>query len=332
MPEFRKDPVVERWVIIASDRAKRPQPEPERVHAPEPGVCPFCPGHENMTPPAVLVLAADSASVDGASWSVRVVPNKYPALTAYRDSAPASKNLYQSMNAGGVHEVVIESPRHIIDVAALSEIEIERILQAYRERTRALRADRRWHYVLIYKNQGSQAGATLSHSHSQITALPMLPKEPLEEFEAAKQHYAAAGRCIYCDITESERADRARIVAENEQFLVFCPFASRVAGESWIVPKRHISAFDSGPKADLAALAHALRELLRRLARSFHAPAFNYFIHSNPLQAPENPYHHWHLEVLPKLQSVGGFEWGSGLYMNSLPPEQAARLLRDVAI
>jgi UDPglucose--hexose-1-phosphate uridylyltransferase len=331
MPEFRKDPVVERWVIIAGERARRPQHKPKRVHAPDTGVCPFCAGNERLTPPAVLVLANDGATVDGANWSVRVVTNKYPALTGHGDSAPVIKDLYRSMNAIGVHEVVIESPKHVTDLAALSETDIELILQAYRERMFHLRADGRWHYALIYKNQGTEAGATLSHSHSQITALPMVPKEPLEEFEAAKKYYAAAGRCIYCRIARNEREERARIVADDEQFVVFCPFASRVAGETWILPKRHASSFTSEIKEDLSALAYTLRDLLRRLAVRFHAPAFNFFIHSNPLQEPENPYYHWHLEILPKLQYVAAFEWGSGLYMNSLAPEDAARLLRDVA-
>jgi UDPglucose--hexose-1-phosphate uridylyltransferase len=329
MPEFRKDPVVERWVIIAAERAQRPQRKPKRVHAPEPHVCPFCAGNESMTPPPVLVLANEDTSLSAASWSVRVVPNKYPALLGYEDSARRTKGAYQSMNATGVHEVVIESPKHVTDLAALSEIDVERILQAYRERTLDLRTDPRWRYALIYKNQGSEAGATLSHSHSQITALPMVPNEPLQELEAARKHYAYANRCIYCEIIRNEREERARIVAENEQFIVFCPFASRVAGETWILPKGHASSFDSERKGNLSALAHTLRDLLKRLALRFHEPAFNYFIHSNPLLEPENPYYHWHLELLPKLQYVAGFEWGSGLYINSLAPEDAARLLRD---
>jgi UDPglucose--hexose-1-phosphate uridylyltransferase len=326
MPEFRKDPIVDRWVIIAGERADRPQPKPQRAPTPDTGACPFCVGNESMTPPPVLVLPND-ATADGLAWSVRVVPNKYPALTQDGDSPRAKNELFVRLSATGTHEVVIETPKHITDLAALGEMDIERILQAYRERTLSLRSDPRWRYVLIYKNQGTEAGATLQHSHSQIAALPMVPKEPLEEFAAAEKHYAAAGRCIYCTIIESERENGARMIAENSEFLVFCPFASRVAGETWILPKRHISSFDS-QNADLSALARALGDLLKRLDLRFDRPAFNYFIRSNPLREPENPYYHWHLEILPKLQYVAGFEWGSGVFMNSLAPEDAARLLR----
>jgi UDPglucose--hexose-1-phosphate uridylyltransferase len=332
MPEFRKDPVVDRWVIIAAERAQRPQRKPKRIRLPQSGICPFCAGSESMTPPAVLVLANDDASAHDASWSVRVVPNKYPALTQSAGLTPAKDDLYHRLDAIGIHEVVIETPKHVADLAALSEIEIERILRAYRARMLHLRADRRWQYILIYKNQGIEAGATLAHSHSQIAALPMVPREPLEEFAAAEKHYAATGGCIYCKIIRSERENRARIIAKNDGFLAFCPFASRVAGETWILPERHASAFELAALADLSALARILHDLLKRLAARFDEPAFNYFIHSNPAHEPENPHYHWHLELLPKLQHVAGFEWGSGVYMNSLAPEEAARLLRGALV
>ncbi|HEX2227187.1 MAG TPA: DUF4931 domain-containing protein [Candidatus Binatia bacterium] len=331
MPQLRKDPVVDRWVIIAGERAARPQAQPQRVNAPESNACPFCAGNESMTPPAVLVFPGDAVSSEG-SWSLRVVPNKYPALTESAGSARRKDNLYDWRNATGVHEVVIETPRHIVDLASLGEKGIERLLQGYRERVLQLRTDPRWRYILVYKNQGTEAGATLSHSHSQITALPIVPKGPLEEFEAAREYYSSAKQCIYCRIIQSESENGARIVAESEQFLVFCPFASRVAGETWIIPKRHESSFDLGTNADLSGLAHMLHDFLKRLALRFDEPSFNYFIHGNPVLELENPYYHWHLEILPKLQYVAGFEWGSGLFMNSLAPEDAARLLRDLAI
>jgi UDPglucose--hexose-1-phosphate uridylyltransferase len=333
MPEFRKDPVVERWVIIASDRAKRPQRKPKRAHTRESGTCPFCAGNESMTPPPVLVLPGENGSLDGAGWSVRVVPNKYPALISGRpDPAQSNKGYYHLMNAAGVHEVVIETPQHVTELAALSELEMERILQAYHQRMFDLSGDARWRYILVYKNQGAEAGATLSHGHSQVAALPMIPREPLDELEAAKNHYAATGQCVYCEILRRERESGARVVLENDRFLVFCPFASRVAGETWIVPTAHSSSFVSLAQSDLTSSAHALLETMRRLSGGFRQPAFNYFLHTNPLHEPDNGYYHWHLEVLPKLQYVAGFEWGSGMYMNSLPPEHAARLLRDVAI
>ena len=327
MPEFRKDPVVDRWVIIAAERANRPHNKPERVRLADPNICPFCAGNENMTPPPVLVMADKNAGTEAAGWSLRVVPNKYPALVAGEES-PRNDGLYRSMNATGVHEVVIESSQHVVELAALAPSDIERILRAYQWRMLHLRRDPRWRYALIFKNQGIEAGATLSHIHSQITALPIVPKEPLEEIEAGKKYYVSVGRCVYCDIVRRERETATRIIAENSRFVVLCPFASRVPGEAWILPKRHASSFDGGADTDFSALAQLLQDTSVRLARHFHQPAFNYFIHTNPLREPENSYYHWHLEILPKLQYFAAFEAGSGLYMNSLAPEDAARILR----
>jgi len=332
MPEFRKDPLVERWVIIASERAKRPRDTPERDSNAALGGCPFCVGNERMTPPPVLVLADDNVQPDEANWLVRVVPNKYPALIDQavwdaRTGAP-----YSSMEGAGAHEVVIESPRHVINMAALSVTEIELVLHAYRRRLLFWRGAGRWRYALIYKNQGVEAGATLAHGHSQITALPMVPKEALEEIEAGKKYFASAGRCAYCDMALRESEIGARVVAENDRFIVFCPFASRVAGETWVVPKRHLSCFESGSKEDFLALARSLRETLIRLNRRFYEPPFNYFLHNNPLSEPANDYYHWHLEILPRRQQFAGFELGSGCYMNPLAPEEAARLLRDAVL
>lgn len=332
MAEFRKDPVVERWVIIAGERAKRPQGKLQRLRAQATEICPFCTGNENMTPPPVLVLANDNASAADASWSVRVVPNKYPALQDYEDSASRNDGLFHSMNAAGVHEVVIESPQHVTDLAVLGDAAVERVLYSYQQRILDLRSDPRWRYVLIYKNQGAEAGATLTHGHSQIIALSIIPKEPLAEFEAAKKHYASSGRCVYCDIVQGESEKGTRVLLESDRFIVFCPFASRIAGETWILPKHHSARFEAATQTDLRSLSHALGEVLRRLSRRFHKPPLNYFIHNNPLHEPENSYYHWHLEILPKLQYIAGFELGSGYYMNSLAPEEAARLLRDLAI
>jgi UDPglucose--hexose-1-phosphate uridylyltransferase len=332
MPEFRKDPLVERWVIIASERAKRPRDTSERDSNTGLGGCPFCVGNERMTPPPVLVLTDDNVQPDEANWRVRVVPNKYPALIDREESATWTGAPYSSMEGAGAHEVVIESPRHVINMAALSVTEIELVLHAYRQRLLFWRGAGRWRYALIYKNQGVEAGATLAHGHSQITALPMVPKEAFEELEAGKTYLASAGRCAYCDMAQREREIGQRLVAENDRFIVFCPFASRVAAETWVLPKRHSSCFESGSKDDFLALARALRDILIRLNRCFHEPPFNYFLHSNPLGEPENDYSHWHLEILPKLHQLAGFELGSGCYMNPLPPEDAARLLREVVL
>jgi len=216
-------------------------------------------------------------------------------------------------------------------VETLSENQLEKILHAYRDRIVQLRNDKRWRFILIYKNQGTQAGATLEHIHSQLIALPTVPKAVHEEIEGAKGYHDANGRCVYCAMIDQEIRDHSRIVAEGELFIVLCPYASRLPYETWILPKRHASSFEWGSKEDYVDLSRSLRQTLIRLNRRLENPPFNYLIHSNPLAEVENAYYHWHIEVLPKLSQVGGFEWGSDAYINSVAPEDAARQLREVA-
>jgi UDPglucose--hexose-1-phosphate uridylyltransferase len=225
--------------------------------------------------------------------------------------------------------VIIESPRHLVDVALLDATQIAAVLEAYRHRMMDLRADKRLRYILIYKNQGSEAGATLEHIHSQLIGLPVIPKQILEEINGSKDYYDANGRCVFCDIVRQETNTRQRVVIENARFIVICPFAPRFPYEIWILPKKHASFFERNSQQDDLDLAATLRETLLRLKHSLSGPAFNYFIHSNPLDQEENNYYHWHMEIIPKLIQVGGFEWGSGSYINTVTPEESARLLRE---
>jgi UDPglucose--hexose-1-phosphate uridylyltransferase len=323
MPEFRKDPTVDRWVIIATERAKRP------VHreASDTALCPFCAGNESLTPPEVLVFRDVGDPSRLPNWTVRVVPNKYPALVPDGSRLETTNEIYEACSGTGTHEVIIESPHHVTDVTLLNESQFEAVLRAYRNRIMDLRADRRFRYILIYKNQGTEAGATLEHVHSQLIALPMIPKLILEEIETAKNYYQANRRCVFCDVIRKETASE-RFVTENARYLVICPFAPRFPYETWILPKQHASFFERNTQPDDVDLAGILRETLIRLNRSLGGPAFNYFIHSNPLDQGENSYYHWHMEIIPKLIQVGGFEWGSSSYINTVTPEQSARSLR----
>jgi UDPglucose--hexose-1-phosphate uridylyltransferase len=235
---------------------------------------------------------------------------------------------YEARSGIGAHEVIIESPYHVTDMALLSESQFEAVLRAYRHRIMELRTDRRFRYLLIYKNQGIEAGATLEHAHSQLIAMPMIPKLVLEEINTAKNYYAANRRCVFCDVILKETDARERVIIENARFIVICPFASRFPYETWILPKKHGSLFEQNTDEEDHQLAQILRETLIRLNRSLGGPAFNYVIHSSPFQEGENHYYHWHLEILPKLIQVGGFEWGSGSYINTVTPEESARSLR----
>jgi UDPglucose--hexose-1-phosphate uridylyltransferase len=324
MPEFRKDPVTDRWVIIAPERAKRPIHR-EASHSAQ---CPFCAGNESMTPPEILVLRDESELCSLSNWTVRVVPNKYPALVPDGSGLEIIDENYEARSGIGAHEVIIESPYHVTDMALLSERQLEIILRAYRHRIIELRTDRRFRYILIYKNQGIEAGATLEHVHSQLVAMPMLPKLVLEEIEIAKNYYLANRRCVFCDVIRKETREGERVVIENARYIVICPFAPRFPYETWILPRNHSSSLEHNTQQDDFDLAQVLRGILIRLNHSLGGPAFNYVIHSNPLDGEGNDYYHWHLEILPKLIQVGGFEWGSGSYINTVTPEQSARSLR----
>ena len=330
MPEFRKDPVLDRWVILSTERIKRPQPDAGNYESPGTDPCPFCAGNEAMTPPAVLTYEAAPDRADIATWSVRVVPNKYPALLNEGNWAGQANGIYQTMTGIGVHEVVIETPDHVVNMGTLNMDQLEQIFRAYRDRIVQLRDDPRWRSILIYKNQGAAAGATLEHIHSQLIALPAVPKAIQEEIDGARNYHVTHGACVYCAVVKQEMNAQSRIVAEDKRFVVLCPYAARFPYETWILPKQHASHFERASKEDCADLARSLRETLLRLNRRLHNPPFNYLIHSNPLDETENAYFHWHIEILPKLSQVGGFEWGAGTYINSVAPEDAARHLREM--
>jgi UDPglucose--hexose-1-phosphate uridylyltransferase len=332
MPQLRKDPVIGRWVIISTERAKRPQYSGTRRDAPRGAPCPFCSGNEEMTPPEILAYRPDGSKTDKPGWTLRVVPNKYPALMIEGDLDRRGDGVYDLMNGLGAHEVIIETPQHEINMGMLSEKQFEDILWAYRDRILDLRQDQRFRYILIFKNQGSEAGATLEHTHSQLIALPIVPRNVLEELIGAQEYYKYKERCIYCDIIRQEMEDRSRVVCENENFLVVCPFAPRFPFETWILPKKHSPFFEHASKQEYLNLSRSLRESLVRLNRALNNPPFNYIIHSNPLQDEKNGHYHWHVEIMPKLTQVAGSEWGSGFYINPVTPEDAALSLREIAV
>ncbi|MBI4518864.1 MAG: galactose-1-phosphate uridylyltransferase [Deltaproteobacteria bacterium] len=329
MPELRKDPVMGRWVIIATERSKRPHDFTHGGDARRGGPCGFCAGHELETPPEVLAYRSNGNGPDTAGWSVRVVPNKFPALRIEGELGRHGEGLYDLMNGLGAHEVVIETPDHDSHLADLQVAQVEEVLWAYRDRILDLRKDRRFRFILIFKNHGAEAGASLEHSHSQLIALPIVPLNVAEELQGAREYFQYKERCVFCDIVRQETESGVRLVAENADFITVCPFAPRFPLETWILPKQHGAAFENATKYEYHHLAQALRDALRRLNRVLDRPPFNYMIHSLPLQDSDSGYYHWHLEIIPKLTKVAGFEWGTGFYINPTPPEEAARALRE---
>jgi UDPglucose--hexose-1-phosphate uridylyltransferase len=333
MHELRKDPVIGRWVIIASERAGRPTDFVIDRQMPSGGTCPFCYGSEERTPPEVLAFRAQDSLPDAPGWRVRVVPNKYPALRIEGPLGRRAAGMYDLMNAVGAHEVVIETPDHRTQLADLPDAQVAEVIWAYRHRFMDLAKDERFRYILVFKNQGAEAGATLEHAHTQIIATPVVPKRVSEEIDGARQHYEQRERCIFCDVIRQELETRTRVVSADEHFVALAPFAARFPFETWILPIRHSARFETLQGAEIAALASTLRATLRRLQNALDEPPFNYVLHTAPTHAEGvHESYHWHLEIMPKLTRVAGFEWGSGFYINPTPPETAAAALRAAAV
>jgi len=285
-----------------------------------------------MTPPEVFAYRDSQSSPDAPGWTVRVVPNRYPALFDEGVRSSSRRGVYESTAGLGVHEVIIESPEHVVEVAALDEKQVAAVLRVYRERMLALSKDERWRSILVYKNQGAAAGATLAHVHSQLIALPEAPEQLRAEIDGARRYYEANGRCLFCEIVRQDTEGGERLVAEHDRWVALCPYAARFPFEIWILPKRHAPYFERSSNQDLAELAHCLRDALARLDRVLDNPSLNYVIHSHPAGEAETRHYHWHIEILPKLVQVAGFEWGSGMFINPVAPEDAARLLRQVTL
>jgi len=333
MPQLRRDPVTGRWVIISTDRQKRPNDfRFERAQILGREQCPFCPGHEALTPPEVLSYRQNGGVPNGPGWDLRVVPNKFPALQVEGMLDREGEGMFDRMNGIGAHEVIIETPDHDRTLAKMSEAEIERVLWAYRERILDLKRDFRLKYILVFKNHGPAAGATLEHTHSQLIALPIVPDFVREELDGARQHFAAKERCVFCDIARQELSDGRRVVQENADIVALSPYAPRFAFETWLLPKRHGARFEDAPRNEYEALARLLKAVLQRIDRALESPSYNLILHTSPFAIDTSEIYHWHVEIMPKLTRVAGFEWGTGFYINPTSPEEAARVLRGVRL
>lgn len=330
MSELRKDPVVGRWVIISTQRGKRPSDWASEPSLKGGGFCPFCPGNESKTPPEIVAIRTISHERNIPGWQVRVVPNKFPALQIEGALDPKGFGNYDMMNGIGAHEVIIETPNHASDLAELSNEQFADVMLIYRDRMLDLRQDPRFKYILIFKNHGVAAGASLEHSHSQLIATPIIPKRVVEELEGCMSFYQQKERCIYCDMVLQEIRFKTRVVAETEHFLAIEPFAPRFPFETWLMPRAHFSHFELMPEFMYHELAGILKTTLSKLNSALGFPPFNYILHSSPVQDALLAEYHWHFEIIPKLTKIAGFEWGSGFYINPTPPEVAAEHLRNV--
>jgi UDPglucose--hexose-1-phosphate uridylyltransferase len=340
MPELRKDPILGRWVIIATERSRRPTEYPATAtETTEPSRDPFAAGNEHLTPPEIFAFRDPHSQANGPGWQVRVVPNKFPALRIEGDLDKEGQGMYDKMNGVGAHEVIIETPEPNLHLEQQPVEGVARVLETYKIRMSDLLHDPRFRYILIFKNHGRQAGATLPHPHSQLIATPVTPKRVKEKLAGAQQYYAYKDRCIFEDILKQEVREGTRLVYENAGFVAFCPFASRFPFEITIVPRRQSAYYYEIHADEVLQLADALKTVLLKLGRALNQPQYNYIIHTGPARYARHGYwttidqdFRWHLEILPRLSLIAGFEVGSGFYINPTPPEDAAKYLREIPV
>lgn len=330
MSELRRDPIGGRWVIVDTDHPNKPgdfEYEPQAFRG---GTCPFCYGNEHLTPPEIESIRDPHTGPNTAGWQVRVVPNKFPALQIEGDLNRTGVGIYDMSSGIGAHEVLIETPYHQKDIPDLVNEEVEKFISMYCRRAQDLVKDKRFKYIMIFKNFGAAAGASLEHPHTQIIALPMVPKNAMEEIKGAQHYFEYRERCLFCDIIRQETQEKERIILENKYFLSFCPFVSRFPFEICIIPRKHSSYFSHLSHEEIPHLASILKDTITKLKKVFPNLSYNFIIHTSPINGEgELDYYHWHIEFMPKLTRVAGFEWGSGFYLVSTPPELAAQYLRE---
>lgn len=332
MPELRQEPITGNWVIIATERSKRPSDFPVPQENSKGGACPFCRGSEKLTPPEITACREPGTRPDEPGWRIRVVPNKYPALESCTQDPVIRRGFFTSMYGAGAHEVIVESPEHDKTLEQHDLVQLQEIFRAWRDRHDALLNTKPIRYVQIFKNEGAVAGASLRHPHSQVIATPLISGVIEQEIGGAGAIFIEKGGCPYCEMIAEEVAAGDRLIAANQQFIAICPFASRFPFEMLILPKQHQASYSGLEESMIGDLSSIVKEAMQKLNASLRHPPYNMMLHTAPAGFEDAPYYHWHLEILPRLTAVAGFEWGTGFYINPTAPESAAEYLRKAII
>jgi len=332
MSEMRFNPVTRDWVIMAPDRALKPNDFVQAVQARPPRPqrrddCPFCTGNEHLATGEIARVTDSSGG-----WLVRVVPNKYPALVTSDDLRRTARATFRAMAASGAHEVVIEHPRHDLSPKDMAPSHLSTLLRVFRDRYGALRREPGVESVVIFKNHGERAGTSLEHPHSQIVAAPIVPPQVRLRLHEAIRYYDENGECVCCKVLNDEVEAGERILEASPCFVAFVPYAALSPYHTWIFPRRHASSFDSITDAELIDLGRVLGRVLRRLAFALGDPDYNFGIRSAPVSEADSRYSHWYVAIVPRVSRVAGFELGTGMYINSLRPERCAEVLRHAPI
>lgn len=327
--ELRTDPITGRTVAIDLGPFKRRDDfdlEPARLED-APAKCPLCEGREAEAGPEVLAWR-EGGPANMPGWSVRVVPNRHPLLKIEGRLEVKSDGLFESREGLGAHEVVIETPMHDQPLQALDADRIARVLWAWRTRIQDLKRDSRFMSAVVFKNHGRAAGARLDHSHSQITAYPLIPPSMADKLRGAARHLSKTGRCIFCDLIAQELKDPRRVICDNDAVLAIAPYASRVPFETWLMPRDHAPRFEETTDQVLRILATKLKSVMTGIDWALERPAYNLILHTAPLSGEADTAFHWHLEILPRVTRYSGLEWGTGVFRNPVAPEEAAQILR----
>lgn len=331
MSELRQDATTFDWIIIATERAKRPHEfktnqQSELSPPMYEKSCPFCRGNEEKEPNVLATYG------NGDEWEIKVVPNKYPALTPEGDTTREEWSLFRRIHGYGDHEIVIETPLHNELIPFMQDAHVVNLIRAYRDRYHVLKRDRNIRIIIIFKNHGLGAGTSLEHSHSQIVASPIVPPYIRRKYEVATQHFDNTGRCLHHDIQHAELEEGKRIVADTSHFVALHPFASHYPFETWIMPKAHKSSFGNISEAEIEDVAKLLKEVLLKLYLSLKNPDYNFIIHTAPVDDEHKTYYLWHIQIIPRLTQAAGFELGSGIYVNVALPEETATFLREFKV
>jgi UDPglucose--hexose-1-phosphate uridylyltransferase len=328
-------------VLFRSERARRPdQFTSPAADSPAEKPCPFCEGSESHTPPEIYALRPRRTPANSPGWELRVVPSIAPFLRIEGELDRRGKGIYDTMNGIGAHEIIIETNQHIENMADLSEEQIAKVITCYVDRISDLEKDTRFKYSLIFKNHGWTAGGgRVKHSRSQLISTPVNPKRVKEELFGARRYYNYHERCIFCDLIKQELESKVRVVLDIDGFVAIAPFAARFPFEVWILPKKHSCDFTNLEMSQRLDLGRIMKKVLMKMKKGLNDQPYNYILHTAPFRRPKVGYwksieqdYHWHIEIMPRLTRVAGFEWGTGFYICPLPPEDAAQFLREVEV
>ena len=338
MPELRKDPVVGRLVVFSPERQIRPERyKCEELLPTRPEEDPFLEGHEKYTPAELYAVRPNGGGANGPGWQLRVVSNRFPALRVEGELEKEAVGFYDRMNGIGAHEVIVETPHPQLVLEKQNLAGAARVFESCRARILDLSKDVRLQYAQVFKNHGAMAGATMPHPHTQLIALPVTPTVLKEKLVAARRYYIEKDRNLFADILQAERKMGDRVVFENDGFTAFCPFASRFPFETCVVPRKQSADFQNSKDGTLVLLAEAVQRVLRAYAVALNRPAYNMILHNAPFRRSRQPDawttidadFRWHVEFLPRLTGIAGFEFGTGFYINPTLPEEAAGVLRE---